>query len=149
MKKEFLIILTKKLELFTAALDPDTDICEISMTEGMSDLRTRLQTLLSAPSRKREDTVIALKGASPEIVALSGGKLMSSAIHFLADILQTDKEESTPGLTREIRRLLLNNFKRNENGELEMTLRFADEEAVDRLAAALAKLSTLGINRVN
>jgi SNF2 family DNA or RNA helicase len=138
----------RKLELFTAALDPKTDICEISMTEGMSDLRSRLQTLLSSSSRKHNDTVIALRGANPDNIALSGGNLLGSALHFLADLLQTgEADEAADGLTRELRRLLMHSFKRNESGELEITLRFADDEAIDRLASALARLSSLGINR--
>ena len=139
----------KKTELFTAALDSESDICEITMSGGMNDLRSKLQTLLSTGDKKRRsDTIIALKGANPDNISLSGGRLLTSALHFLADMLQTDSvNDGNEGLSRELRRLLMHSFKRNENGELEITLRFADDEAIDRLASALSRLSNLGINR--
>ncbi|NQZ57684.1 MAG: SWF/SNF helicase family protein, partial [Lentisphaeraceae bacterium] len=136
----------KKQELFSAVLDPETDICEVSMSSGMGDLRSKLQGLLTSPSKKshHRETVIALPGVSAEVMSLSGGRLMNSALNFLGDLLQTQGGTDAPeGLSREIRRLLLNAFQRNEKGELEITLRFADDEAVDRLAVSLARMTSM------
>jgi len=145
IEERLLLNFEKKQELFSAILDPETDICEVSMSGGMGDLRSKLQGLLStSKSVLHRETVIALPGINAENAALSGGQLMSSALNFLGDLLQTQAQADVPtGLSREIRSLLLHAFQRNEQGELEMTLRFSDEEAVDRLAVSLARMTAL------
>ena len=140
----------KKVELFTAALDPDTDICEVDMSGGMGDLRTKIQALLSSTKTKRvkKESVISLPGADPQQISLSGGNLLTSAMSFLADLLQTpNQSEEMDGLTREIKKLLLHSFSKNDNGEFELTLRFSNEESIDRLALALSRLNSLMLKK--
>ena len=136
----------KKIELFNAALDPDMDICEVDMSGGMGDLRTKVQALLASPHIRRapSETVISLPGTNPQQISLSGGKLLTSAISFLADILQVPSQgNEVDGYTREIKKMLLNSFSKNENGEFELTLRFSSDESIDRLALALSRLNSL------
>ena len=136
----------KKVELFNAALDPEMDICEVDMSGGMGDLRTKVQALLTSPHIRRapSETVISLPGANPQQISLSGGKLLTSAISFLADILQVPSQgNEVDGYTREIKKMLLNSFSKNENGEFELTLRFSSDESIDRLALALSRLNSL------
>lgn len=140
----------KKIELFTAALDPDTDICEIDMSGGMGDLRTKIQALLSHSRSRRavNETVIALPGANPQQISLSGGQLLTSAMSFLADLLQTSgQSDEMDVLTREIKKLLLHSFSKNDSGEFELTLRFSNEESIDRLALALSRLNSLMLKK--
>lgn len=140
----------KKIELFTAALDPDTDICEVDMSGGMGDLRSKIQALLSSSKSRRasNESVIALPGTDPQQISLSGGQLLTSAMSFLADLLQTSSNgEEMDGLTREIKKLLLHSFSKNENGEFELTLRFSNEESIDRLALALSRLNSLMLKK--
>ena len=140
----------KKIELFTAALDPDTDICEVDMSGGMGDLRTKIQALLSNNKSRRavNESVISLPGTNPQQISLSGGQLLTSAMSFLADLLQTSAEtEEIDGLSREIKKLLLHSFSKNEAGEFELTLRFSNEESIDRLALALSRLNSLMVKR--
>ena len=140
----------KKIELFTAALDPDTDICEVDMSGGMGDLRSKIQALLSSSKSRRSSTesVIALPGTDPQQISLSGGNLLTSAMSFLADLLQTSSQgEEMDGLTREIKKMLLHSFIKNDNGEFELTLRFSNEESIDRLALALSRLNSLMLKK--
>ena len=140
----------KKVELFTAALDPDTDICEVDMSGGMGDLRSKIQALLSSNKTRKASTesVISLPGTDPNQISLSGGKLLTSAMSFLADLLQTSSHsEELDGVTREIKKLLLHSFSKNESGEFELTLRFSNEESIDRLALALSRLNSLMLKK--
>jgi superfamily II DNA or RNA helicase len=135
----------KKMELFTAALDPETDICEVSMTGGMSDLRTKLQTLLtsSKSSGHHLETVVSMSKIDKESIAHSAGQLLAESLNFLADIVPLPATAHMPeNLPAEMRKNLLSRFGRNEQGELELTVKIADEEVIDRLAAALARLSS-------
>ena len=140
----------KKIELFTAALDPDTDICEVDMSGGMGDLRSKIQALLSSNKSRRavSESVISLPGTNPQQISLSGGQLLTSAMSFLADLLQTSNQgEELDGFTREIKKLLLHSFSKNDNGEFELTLRFSSEESIDRLALALSRLNSMMLKK--
>ena len=134
----------KKLELFTAALDPETDITEISMSGGMGDLRTKLQTLLTSSQKSghHSETVVSINTLDRDGLAKSAGQLLAESLNFLADIVPSPASSDIPAqVPAEIRKHLLSRFGRNEQGELELTVKIADDEVIDRLASALARLS--------
>jgi hypothetical protein len=134
----------KKLELFNAALDPETDITEVSMTGGMGDLRTKLQTLLTSSQKTghHSETVVSMKAVDSDALAKAAGQLMAESLNFLADIVPAPvSNDIPPNVPAEIRKHLLSRFGRNEKGELELTVKISDDGVIDRLASALAKLS--------
>ena len=135
----------KKLELFTAALDPDTDITEVSMSGGMGDLRTKLQTLLSSSQKSghHSETVVSMSTVDRDSLAKAAGQLMAESLNFLADLVPTPtSNDIPPNVPAEIRKHLLSRFGRNDQGELELTVKIANDEVIDRLALALARLTS-------
>ncbi|MCM8535081.1 MAG: SNF2-related protein [Lentisphaeraceae bacterium] len=135
----------KKMELFTAALDPETDVTELIVSGGISDLRTKLQSLLST-SKKRayhRETVISVQEMDKDALARSAGQLLAESLNFLADLVPAPANSEVAGdLPLEIRKHLLSQFSRNESGELELTVKISNDEVLDRLAASLAKLGS-------
>ena len=153
--------LSAKHELAQAALDPDSDIDSVDMTSGMEELKRRLEVLLGAepdaPSDESDKARIEadaqrLAGEKRAKVAEAGGQLLTAAFSFLTEMLPAaqgdskagDGPSAAVGFFRESLRECLEPGSEESGGKPRLTVTLPSEEAIDQLAATLAKLAEMG-----
>lgn len=150
IEENLLYTLSTKHQLAQAALDPDSEIDEVSMSSGMDELKQRLEILLgNAPEAPLDvSTQQRVEAESEQLaqrrrkVAAAGGELLSAAFGLLSEILPvTDIDEETrKKTTAAIQHNLSECMERNDDGSTQLTVTLPDSAALERLAEALARL---------
>ena len=166
IEEGMLLTLSAKHELAQAALDPDSDIDNVSMTGGMEELKRRLEILLGAKPEAASDEsekarieaeAAKLSAEKKARVSEAGGQLLTAAFGFLNEMLPvseaaTEKKDNSAGggdsesskFFRDSLRQCLEPGDEESGGKPKLTLTLPSEEAVDQLAATLARLAEMG-----
>ncbi|MEZ5323853.1 MAG: DEAD/DEAH box helicase [Verrucomicrobiales bacterium] len=149
--------LSMKHELAQAALDPDSDVDQLSFGSGIEELKKRMEVLLGAvpeggidESRKAETEVeIAARAERKARVAEAGGQMLSAAFTMLQQMLPAGAAAHTPApqveaAAKAIRNNLSECLETSEDGKPRLTVTLPSAEALEGLAQALAVLASMG-----
>ena len=149
--------LSMKHELAQAALDPDSDVDQLSFGSGIEELKKRMEVLLGAvpeggvdESRKAEtEAEIAARAERKARVAEAGGQMLSAAFTMLQQMLPAGATAHTPApqieaAAKAIRNNLNECLETSEDGKPRLTVTLPSAEALEGLAQALAVLASMG-----
>jgi hypothetical protein len=147
IEERMLGTLSAKHDLSLAALDVDSDVSEVELRSGMDELKRRLEQLVGhkpdAPvdvSLQREVESEARRLAEKrDKVAAAGGELLGAAIKLLGELVPTDRAPDH-GVVQQVKASLNDCVARDEDGRLEVRFTLPSDDALESLAAAMAKL---------
>lgn len=148
IEENLLATLGAKHELAAAVLDPDSPLSEVQFVSGTEELKRRMEVLLGAPAPAAPDVSAETK-ARAEITALaerrqkvseSGGQLLTAAFSFLGELLPQASTPPNPAAAAALRQSLADCIEPGEDGRPRLTVTLPNAEALDALAATLAKL---------
>lgn len=148
LEESLLATLTAKKDLALAALDADSDVDEVSLVSGSEELRSRLEILLgakpNAPVDESHKPVVDQPNyaAHRERVAAAGGELLGAVFNFLGELVSQDERapEPSPHMVGELRQRLNECVSEDDHGRQRLSLTLPNRDALDSLAATLAKL---------
>ncbi|MCK5690035.1 DEAD/DEAH box helicase [Myxococcota bacterium] len=148
IEEKLLGTLSAKHELALAALDMNSNINSVSLKTGIDELKRRLEVLLGAEPEALEDESQQQKTAQQVVpikrekaISRAGGDLLGAAFAFLGEMLpQQEQTLQTQQLAVQIKQSFEENLKRDEDGNLQLTVTLADSTALDNLAQTLARL---------
>jgi ERCC4-related helicase len=154
IEEKLLGTLEAKRDLALAALDPNSEVTAVSMTNNANDLRSRLEVLLGAKpeanvdvSKKQAEEAAIKAAATPqrEQVASAGGALFGALFQFLGALVP-DGATAAPAnsVVDGIRKSLTECVDVDSSGKARLTLTLPDAAAVDQLAQTLARLLAKG-----
>jgi hypothetical protein len=131
-----------------AYFDPDSPLSEVQLVSGTEELKRRMEILLGAQPVAASDLSVENK-ARAEISALaerrrkigeSGGQLLTAALGFLGDVLSDAAVPPNPAATAALRESLAGCIEPGEDGRVRLTVTLPGAEAIDTLAATLARI---------
>lgn len=141
--------LASKQDLADAAIDMESDVCEVAMTSGMEDLRRRLEIILeprpNAPvdesQQRRVEAEAERLAGKREKVSAASGQLITAALSLAGELIGGDQptapsNETVDKLTAKLTQCV----DRDEQGRPQLTISLPDESALKGLATTLAKL---------
>lgn len=148
LEERLLGTLATKHELALAALDPDSDIDEIQLETGLTDLQRRLEVLIGVKpatpaevSNHRIDEQSPEKLAQRERVSAAGGQLLASAVNFLSEMIPSGPDtDASRAMADDLKQGFARFVQRDEQGQLKLSFTVPDAAILDRLAESLAKL---------
>jgi superfamily II DNA/RNA helicase len=141
--------LAAKKEVAMAALDINSDVKDVDMAGGAEELKRKLEILLGRPedapldqSELKRQEQMAESAAQKEIIAAAAGQLFTSAFKLLGQIVpdQTD-EQALQAKANTIKEHLQQSLQTDEKGRIELKLKLPGREALDEIAAVMAKMT--------
>ncbi|MCC6473913.1 MAG: DEAD/DEAH box helicase [Burkholderiales bacterium] len=145
IEENLLATLSAKHELAAAVLDPDSDLSEVQLASGMEELKRRLELLLGAKPDAAQDLSVREQAGAAEIagrrerVAEAGGQLLAAAFSLLGEMLPAASAPA-PSALEAVKAGLGQCMHTGEDGKLHLAVTLPDAQALDGLAAALARL---------
>lgn len=150
LEERLLGVLGAKKDLALAALDPESEVDEVTMATGMDDMRERLEQLLgrkpdapvdlSTEAKARDETE---RRARRERVEAAGGKLLAAAFDFLGEMLPSaDGDSGTiakSALGDQFHAAFAECAEKDAEGRLRLTVTLPDASVLERLSASLAR----------
>lgn len=150
IEESLLTTLAQKKELAQAAIDFDSEIDQVDLQSGMSELKNRLEVLLGAipeapvdVSQQRERALEAERLQRREKVAAAGGQLLSAAFQLLGELLPGVETPQTQAVAASLKERLADCVQTTDQGQAQLTITLPDGNALDQLAASLARLLSL------
>ncbi|RIK82019.1 MAG: helicase [Planctomycetota bacterium] len=150
IEEGLLTTLAQKKELAQAAIDFDSEIDQVDLQSGMSELKNRLEVLLGAVaeapvdvSQQRERELEAERLQRREKVAAAGGQLLSAAFQLLGELLPGVETPQTQAVAASLKERLADCVETNGEGQSQLTITLPDGNALDQLATSLARLLSL------
>jgi hypothetical protein len=148
IEERLLGTLSAKHDLALAALDVESDVSEVELHSGMEELKRRLERLLgekrATPVDVSQQRVVEAEtrqiAARREKVAAAGGELLGAAVKLLGELVDTGDKEPAAQVVDRVRSGLAQCTDRDEEGRIQLRFALPDEEALNGLAATLAKL---------
>ena len=140
--------LSAKRDLAIAALDPNAEADQVDLTSGNEELKRRLEILLgerpTAPideSARLSASDEAVRLASKERVSLAGGRLLSAAVSWLGEVLQSpEPTHEASQLARALQSRLADCLDRDSQGRPRLTFTLPDESALSALTSTFARI---------
>ena len=146
IEESMLATLSAKHQLALAALDPDTDIDQVDLSSGLDELKQRLEVLLGAvPEAPVDESARQLAEQQVERqqrVAEAGGQMLSAAFEFLNELLPEEKSGQSE-IASKLKDSLSDCIKPDDQGGFQLTVKFRDKDAIDKLAQSMAGLLAL------
>jgi superfamily II DNA or RNA helicase len=152
LEENLLGTLADKQSLFTAVLDPEASVTELTMGSGLEELKKRLEILLgNKPPAAVDESMKALaeNEASARIqkerMARAGGQLLGAAFSFISEMFPVEKE--TPEMekiTETFRTRLYQCLEEGPDGEMRMTITLPGKDVIDQFAKSLARVMGQG-----
>ncbi len=147
IEERMLGTLSAKHDLSLAALDVESEATEVELRSGMEELKRRLEQLLgekpAAPidaSQRREVDAEAQRLAQKrDEVAAATGELLGAAMNLVGQLVSSDRSPD-PQTVERMRTSLNDCVERDPAGRLQVRLTLPGDEALDGLAATLARL---------
>lgn len=148
IEENLLATLSAKRELAAAALDPDSNLEEVQLVSGIEELKRRLELLLGSQPEAAPDVSVRERAESAalverrERVAEAGGQLLAAAFSFLGELLPAPAAAGVaPEAVAAVKASLRQCVETGEDGKIRLAVTLPDMQALDGLAAALAKLA--------
>jgi len=147
IEERLLGTLSAKHDLSLAALDFESDVSEVELRSGMEELRKRLEKLLGKKSAAPVDGSQQLAvnaeaeriAARREKVAAAGGELLGAAMKLIGELIESDHDPQ-PETVQQVRTGLNDCVERQADGRVQLRFSLPSEEALDGLAAMLARM---------
>lgn len=149
IEEKLLETLESKQDLANAALDFDSDINEITMKSGITNIRERLEKILLPPrpaaedqSQKRtvEKQVESIQQRRERVSAASG-QLLSAALQLVGElVVSKDSPRPSSEAVDKLSGSLAECVQRDANGRPQLTITLPDNNALRGLAETLAML---------
>ncbi|GAH63307.1 unnamed protein product, partial [marine sediment metagenome] len=150
IEESLLNTLSAKHELALAALDVNSEVKDLSFGGSMEELKRRLEVLLGekpeAPvdesQREKMERQLFLKQRRQSI-SRAGGQLLSAAFSFMGELLvqEEGKEKAHAKAESKYMEILSECLEKNEDGSLQMTIKFPDDSAIKALARTLSAIT--------
>jgi superfamily II DNA or RNA helicase len=151
IEENLLRTLASKKDLALAALDAESDIDEVLIESGLTELKSRLEVLLGAKpeaglTAEPESQVLAavepIASERRERVAAAGGELLGAAFKLLGELIGNSPANApSPDLVNSIQGGL---EACSDGGERPtLTISFPNTESLNDLAQSLARLLTV------
>ena len=148
LEERLLATLAAKHELALAALDADSEIDEVHMESGLSELKRRLEVLLGAkpdaPVVAAAQTIVSeeLEQSSRQMrMSTAGGQLLASAVNFLSELIPDRREsDASRQLAESLKQGLTDCVERDDKGQAKLSFTLSDISILERLAESLSKL---------
>jgi hypothetical protein len=150
LEESLLTTLAGKKELALAALDANSNVDEVSLVSGAEELRSRLEILLGAkpeaPVDESQKAAVtdAVDGqrSHRDRVAAAGGELLGAVFQFLGELVSQDAAAPPPAphLVTNLKQRLAECTEADEQGRPRLSLTLPNRDALDGLAATLARL---------
>ena len=153
LEENLLVTLNAKRDLALAALDPESEVDQVSVFSGAEELRTRLEVLLGAKAdagvdetvrRQQEaDHRVAAEGdvRRRQRVAAAGGEMLGAVFGFLGELIQDDRPTPPPAdVVDQVRSRLDACVESDSDGRSRLSFTLPNRESIDRLAQTLARL---------
>lgn len=152
LEESLLATLSSKKDLALAALDPESEVDEVTMTSGTEQLKERLEVLLGAKpeapldaSPQPEQTAVQEESQRRERVAAAGGELLGAVFKFLGELVDQHAKPTAPEpVVSQLRDRLGQCVTPDSNGKPQLTITLPDSAALDGLAKTLARLLVTG-----
>ena len=148
IEERLLDTLASKQELADASLNFDSDVTEVAMVSGMEDLKRRMEVILG-PAHKPVDVSQQRKveaearrlAEKREKVSQASGQLITAALSLAGELIgnHTEKEPDDT-VVNALTEKLSQCVDRDADGNPQLTIRLADENALKGLATTLARL---------
>ena len=148
LEERLLATLAGKHELALAALDVESEVDEVQLESGLTELKRRLEVLLGAKpeapideSLKRQEEAEIQKLARQQQVSAAGGQLLASAVEFLSAMIPARPEtDASKQVAESLKQGLADCVSRDETGKAKLSFAIPDESILERLAETLSKL---------
>jgi ERCC4-related helicase len=153
IEESLLATLSAKHDLALAALDPDSDVSQVSLASGVEELRRRLEVLLGAqPEAPVDVTQRAEVGRQAEElvqhrerVAAAGGELLGAVFSFLGELVsQNQAAPPAETMVAQVRTRLTECVEEEPSGRQRLTVTLPDRRSLETLAETLARLLLAG-----
>ena len=147
IEERMLETLASKQELANAALELESDVCEVQMTSGMEDLKKRLEIILAPKVSPVDASQLDQVTAESERLKLrregisqASGQLITAALNFASQLCAGNGNGPTdPHIVQGISQRLSECVESDEQGRPRLTITLADQSSLDQLASALAR----------
>ncbi len=152
LEENLLTTLSAKHELALAALDPDSDVTEVSLVSGIEEMKRRLEILLGAKpdapldeSQKQAAQRQAAEATRREHIGKAGGQLMQAAFSFLGEMFpEPVQSEQTDQMAALFKTQLSQCLEKGRDGSIHLNISLSDESIIDSFAQTLARIATAG-----
>ncbi|MEI6128343.1 MAG: helicase-related protein, partial [Pseudomonadota bacterium] len=152
LEENLLTTLSQKQELALAALDPDTTTNQVDLGGGIEEMKRRLELLLGAKPEASPDESMKAEAereaealAKKQRVSLAGGQLISAAFSFIGEMFSgKDETQEEIQLAGAFKKQFSGCFKKDDCGNLALTITLPGEEALDSIARTLARIAAQG-----
>ena len=163
LEERLLDTLASKQNLASASLDFDSEVTQVEMQSGVSELKRRLKKLLPADeaapvdeSQKARVEAEAARIAGHETterrerVASAGGQLLGAALQLVGELVDTpERPPADEQIVNRLRSSLMDSIERDEAGRPQLRITLDNDEAVAGIAASLAKLLVVDVGEIN
>jgi SNF2 family DNA or RNA helicase len=147
IEERMLGTLSAKHDLAMAALDVNSDVSEVELRSGMAELKRRLEQLLGTKPAAAVDASLQQKvesdaeqiAARRSKVAAAVGELLGAAIKLVGGLIDSASVPD-PQAVKQVRAGLDNCVERDPDGRLQVRFALPDDNSLNDLATALAKL---------
>ncbi len=149
LEEKLLGTLASKQDLALAALDAQSETCEVKLESGMEEIRRRLERLLGAMREAPIDESQQVRVISQtqrltqrrEKVAAAGGQLIGAALSLVSELIDAQNRPAPdPALVNRLREGLAQSVERDESGRPQLRVTLPDENALTGFAETLARL---------
>ena len=149
IEERLLQTLASKQDLADAALDFDSDVNEITMKSGITNIREKLEKILLPPRPAAEDEsqkrVIEQQVESiqqrRERVSAASGQLLSAALQLVGElVVSKDAPRPSSQAVDQLSSSLSECVQRDSAGRPQLTISLPDDNALRGLAETLALL---------
>jgi hypothetical protein len=148
LEENLLVTIAGKQSLFTAVLDPEADVSELSMSSGLEELKKRLEILLgNKPKSAIDESMKAKAEAQAELLkrkermSQAGGQLLGAAFTFIGELFPEQEDtEKMDELASKFRERLSQCIEEGPDGQLQMTVTLPDKGIIDDFAKSLARV---------
>jgi hypothetical protein len=132
-----------------AALDPASEVDEVTMNSGMEELKRRLEVLIGAKpeagldvsEKDRLEAEVKETMARRDRMSTAGGQLLASAFGFLSQLVpQSADADALRTTTERMKAQLAECLDKDDQGQLRMTITLPDSSALGAMAESLARL---------
>jgi SNF2 family DNA or RNA helicase len=147
IEERMLGTLSAKHDLAVAALDVNSDVSEVELRSGMEELKRRLEQLLGTKPAAPVDASLqqTVESDANQIaarrnkVAAAGGELLGAAIKLVGELIDGEIVPD-PHAVKQVRAGLDDCVERDPDGRLQVRFALPDDNSLNDLATALAKL---------
>lgn len=148
IEESLLTTLAAKKDLALAALDTESEVDTVEMTNNGGDLKARLEVLLGAApvglvdKTQQADTAQVVEDIHRQRVAAAGGELLGAVFQFLGQLVEAQPGAAPPAepLVQQVYSGLARSTEVDGDGRPRLTLTLPNQDALHGLAQTLARL---------